>query len=78
MYYSKNGEQNKELFHKRLEELESKVDGATLPELLKIRNALYRLKQKYEKSVKRFLDCEYTLIAINEVIKDCKNDTPKE
>lgn len=74
-YYSKDGEQNEELFHQRLEELESKVDGATLPELLKIRSALHRLKQQYERSGKRFLDCEYTLIAVNEVIADCRCDT---
>lgn len=73
-YYNAEGYQIEAAFSERLEELHNKVDGSTIPELLKIRSALYRLKQKYEECGRRFLECEYEIIAINEVIKDCRQD----
>lgn len=73
-YYDKDGCINEVAFQKRLEELDSRVDGSTLEELLKIRRQLYALKYKYEQSGSRYLDCEYAIIAINEVIVDCSEE----
>lgn len=69
-YYDKDGYLNKQAFRDRLEKIHNKVDGADLNELLKIRNQLYALKRKYEESGVRFLDCEYEIIALNEIIKE--------
>ena len=73
-YYDAEDYLNESAFHERLEELHNKVDGATLTELLKIRRALYRLKYKYELCGRRYLDCEYEIIAINEIIQECRQD----
>ena len=73
-YYDKDGNMNKQAFKDRLEEIHNEVDGADLNTLLKIRNKLYNLKRKYEESGVRFLDCEYEIIAINEIIEDYKNE----
>lgn len=61
---------NKEVFTNRLAELHNEVDGADLNDLLSIRNKLYALKRKYEECGRRFLECEYEIIAINEIISE--------
>ena len=71
-YYDKDGNMNKQAFRDRLEEIHNEVDGADLKTLLKIRNKLYRLKRKYEQCGVRFLSCEYEIIAVNEIIRECK------
>lgn len=71
-YYEPDGTMNKEVFAKRLGELHNEVNGADLNSLLSIRNKLYALKSKYEKCGQRFLDCEYEIIAVNEIIAECK------
>ena len=63
---------NEEVFAKRLDEIHNEVDGADLKGLLLIRNKLYALKRKYEESGRRFLDCEYEILAINEIIAEGK------
>lgn len=69
-YYEPDGTMNEEVFMKRLAEIHNEVDGADLNELLSIRNKLCALKRKYEKCGQRFLDCEYEIIAVNEIIKE--------
>lgn len=69
-YYEKDGTMNEEVFTNRLAELHSEVDGADMKGLLSIRNKLYALKRKYEQWGRRFLDCEYEIIAINEIISE--------
>jgi hypothetical protein len=59
-------------FNDRLQELHDRVDGATLPELLKIRRGLYALKQKYEESGQPYLECDGEIYAINEVIAEAR------
>lgn len=72
-YYDKDGYKNEQAFKDRLEALHNEVlDGADLNELLKIRNKLYALKRKYEESGTRFLECEYEIIAVNEIIKESR------
>jgi|GluameStandDraft_1065615.scaffolds.fasta_scaffold01590_3 hypothetical protein len=71
-YYEPDGTINEESFAKRLEELHDEVDGADLNGLLSIRNRLYALKRKYEESGRRFLDCEYEILALNEIIAEEK------
>ena len=73
-YYDVEGYQNEEAFEERLAKLHNKVDGSTLPELLKIRAQLYRLKQKYELCGRRYLECEGEIIAINEIIAECRKE----
>lgn len=74
-YYDKHGYMNKQAFKYRLEQIHNEVDGADFKTLLKIRDKLYRLKAKYEESGVRFLDCEYEIMAVNEIIRECKNET---
>lgn len=71
-YYEPDGTMNEEVFAKRLDEIHNEVDGADLKGLLLIRNKLYALKRKYEESGRRFLDCEYEILAINEIIAEGK------
>lgn len=71
-YYEKDGTMNEEMFAKRLNELHNEVDGADLNGLLSIRNKLYVLKRKYEQCGRRFLECEYEIIAVNEIIAEEK------
>ena len=71
-YFSKEGYINIFDFYDRLQKLHDRVDGSTLPELLKIRRALYALKRKYEESGERYLECEGEIIAINEVIAEAR------
>lgn len=71
-YYEPDGTMNEEAFAKRLDEIHNEVDGADLKGLLLIRNKLYALKRKYEESGRRFLDCEYEILAINEIIAEGK------
>ncbi len=73
-YYDKHGYINKQAFKDRLEEIHNEVDGADLKTLLKIRAKLYRLKSKYEQCGVRFLSCEYEIVAINEIIRECQNE----
>lgn len=70
-YYQADGTMNKEVFTKRLAEIHNSVDGISdLNELLSIRNKLYRLKRKYEECGQRYLECEYELLALNEIIEE--------
>jgi len=69
-YYDNEGCMNKQAFLDRLEELHNRVDDKLLPDLLKIRNALYQLKYNHEKSGQRFLECEYEIEALNEIIQE--------
>ena len=69
-YYDSEGNKNEEAFRLRLEELHNRVDDKTLPELLKIRSALYSLKREHEKSGERYLECEYEIEAINGLIEE--------
>lgn len=71
-YYEPDGTMNEEVFAKRLAELHNEVDSADLNGLLSIRNKLYALKRKYEQCGRRFLDCEYEITALNEIIKECQ------
>ena len=73
-YYTKDYSKDMTVFNRRLEQLHNQVDGATLEELLKIRRKLYALKRKYEESGERYLDCEYEIEAVNEVIAECRKD----
>ena len=73
-YYDKDGNMNNQAFRERLDLLHNEVDGADLNTLLKIRNKLYHLKRKHEESGVRFLDCEYEIIAINEIIEEFRNE----
>ena len=67
-YYDEDGYMNEQEFLDRLKELHDMVDDKLLPDLLKIRNALYQLKHKYEQSGSRFLECEYEIEALNGII----------
>ncbi len=70
-YYELDGTMNEEVFDKRLAEIHDKVDGAdTLSGLISIRYKLYRLKRKYEECGRRFLECEYEIMALNEIIEE--------
>lgn len=69
-YYESDGTMNEELFTKRLEQIHNEVEDSDLNGLIKIRNKLYALKRKYEQCGRRFLDCEYEIIAINEIIAE--------
>lgn len=71
-YYDKDGYMNKQVFEDRLEQIHNEVDGADLKTLFKIRAKLYRLKRKYEQCGVRFLSCEHEIIAVNEIIWECK------
>lgn len=72
-YYTKDCSKDMTVFNWKLEQLHNQVDGATLEELLKIRRKLYALKRKYEESGNGiFYECEVEIIAINEVISDCR------
>ena len=71
-YFDKDGYVNIFDFNDRLQELHDSVDGATLPELLKIRRGLYALKRKYEESGSRYLECDGEILAINEVIAEAR------
>lgn len=72
-YYEADGTMNEEVFTNRLYELHNEVDGADLNGLISIRNKLYRLKSKYEECGRRFIECEYEIIAINEIISEERN-----
>lgn len=71
-YYETDGTMNEEVFTQRLAELHEQVDGADLKDLLSIRNKLYALKRRYEECGRRFLECEYELLALNEIIEEEK------
>lgn len=73
-YYEPDGTMNEKIFAERLTEIHNEVDGVeNLKGLLAIRNKLYRLKNKYEESGRRFLDCEYEIMALNEIIQEERN-----
>lgn len=63
---------NEQAFAERLSELHDRVDGSDLPALIRIRAQLYKLKEKYEESGRRFLECEYEIEALNEIISECR------
>ena len=68
-YYDKDGNMNEQAFMIRLEQLHNEIDETHfLDGLLKIRSKLYRLKGKYERCGRRFVECEYEIIALNEII----------
>lgn len=70
-YYESDGTMNESVFEKRLSEIHNSVDDvADLNGLLSIRNKLYALKRKYEQSGRRFLECEYEILALNEIIQE--------
>ena len=72
-YYDNDGNINEKVFKERLEEIHNEVDGT--PDIIglkRIRAKLYRLKQQYEKCGRRFLDCEYEIVALNEIIAEVK------
>ena len=71
-YFTNEGYINIFEFDYRLQELHDRVDGSTLPELLKIRRGLYDLKRKYEESGQRYLECEGEIIALNEIIAEAR------
>ena len=71
-YYNKEGCQNQEAFDERLAELHNSVEDQDLNGLLKIRTKLYNLKRKYEESGRRYLDCEYEIMAVNELIAESR------
>lgn len=74
-YYDKDGYKNEQAFKDRLQALHNEVEsGADLNELLKIRNKLYALKRKYEESGTRFLECEFEIMAVNEIIQEDRSD----
>lgn len=73
-YYDKDGYKNGQAFKDRLQALHNEVEnGANLNELLKIRNKLYALKRKYEESGTRVLECEFEIMAVNEIIQELRN-----
>ena len=72
-YYEVDGTMNKEAFTKKLAEIHSEIDGIdNLNGLLSVRNKLYRLKRKYEECGRRFLECEFEILALNEIIEETK------
>lgn len=71
-YYDAEGYMNKEVFEQRLQQLHEEVDDKELGDLLKIRNKLYALKRKYEESGSRFIECEYEIEALNELIEESR------
>lgn len=74
-YYQPDGTRNDEVFASRLESIHNEVDGiGNLRGLLSIRNKLYKLKSKHEKSGCRFIDCEYEIMALNEIIEEMRKD----
>ena len=73
-YYSEEGDINIFVFNDRLQELHDRVDGATLPDLLKIRRGLYDLKRNYEECGQRYLECEGEIIALNEIIAEAREE----
>lgn len=78
-YFSKEGYVNIFDFNDRLQELHDRVDGcSTVDGLLKIRRGLYDLKRKYEESGQRYLECEGEILAINEVIAECRADDERQ
>lgn len=72
-YYETDGTMNEHVFEKRLGEIHNEiVDIDNLNGLLSVRNKLYRLKRKYEESGRRFLECEYEILALNEIIEEVR------
>lgn len=72
-YYDKDGYMNEQAFQERLEEIHSEIgDTPDLKGLLKIRSKLYRLKNKHEESGRRFVECEYEILALNEIIAETR------
>ena len=69
-YYDSEGNMNIEAFYQRLDKLHNEVEDKDLAGLLKIRNKLRALKYKYEQSGQRFLDCEFEIEVINELIAE--------
>ena len=69
-YYDSEGNMNTEAFYQKLDELHNLVEDQDPKGLLKIRRKLYSLKRKYEQSGQRFLDCEFEIEAINELIAE--------
>lgn len=70
-YYQADGTMNEEVFEKRLAEIHNEVDGTCdLKELLSVRNKLRRLKRKYEECGQRYIECEYEILALNEIIEE--------
>ena len=78
-YYQAYGTINEDVFAKRLAEIHNSVDGISdLNGLLSVRNKLYRLKRKYEECGQRYLECEYELLALNEIIEEERNRRGKQ
>ena len=71
-YYDKEGYQNQKAFDEKLEEIHNSVEDQDLRGLLKIRTELYNLKRKYEESGRRYLDCEFEIAAVNELIAESR------
>lgn len=77
IYYEKDGHRNDFVFQYVLEKIHKEIaegDIADLDGLLRVRNKLYRLKRKHEESGERFLDCEYEIVALNEIIEETRKD----
>ncbi len=73
-YYDKEGNKNEEAFSSRLSEIHAEIENGIddLSGLLKVRNKLYRLKSKYEECGLRYLECEYEILALNEIIQETR------
>ena len=71
-YFNSEGYANYKEFDDRLCELYAEVEDKDLAGLLKVRNKMYALKRKYEETGRRFLDCEYAIMAINELIAESR------
>lgn len=75
LYYDSEGNMNEQAFAERLAELHNEIangDLGTLDELLAMRRKLYSLKYKYELCGRHFLECEYEIMALNEIIAEMR------
>lgn len=74
-YYEKDGTMIAKNFAIKLDEIDAQVgDCSTVKELISLRRKLYNLKRKHEESGQRYLACEYSIIAINEVIAEVRKE----
>ena len=72
-YYEADGTINEKVFTERLTEIHNSIDGIdNLKELLCVRNKLYSLKRRYEECGRRYLECEYEILALNEIIAETR------
>lgn len=73
-YYQSDGSQDKEVFEQRLAEIHKEIEDGIpdLKGLLRVRNKLYRLKSKFEECGQRYLECEFEILALNEIIEETR------